>query len=280
MKLAWCTDIHLNFLETAARLHFAYDIAKTKPDALLITGDIGESQNTIFFLQELEHQLKMPIYFVLGNHDFWHSSVKEVTKTMSDACFGTFLRYLPEQHCLLISSNTALIGVNGWADGRYGNYKDSYVQLVDSIYIAELAKGAGIAEMRISEQVRDKQGLVRVMRRLAKADAQLLKSHLESAMADGAERIKRIIVATHIPPFAEVSYYRGEMSDPAFLPFYSCKATGDVLLAFAKANPDIAIDVYCGHTHGAATYKPLPNLTVEAGAAEYRYPAVQKLIEI
>ena len=42
MKLAWVTDIHLNFLESADRKRFYQDIVATKSNAVLVSGDIAD----------------------------------------------------------------------------------------------------------------------------------------------------------------------------------------------------------------------------------------------
>lgn len=70
LRLAWLTDIHLNFLEDSERRRFLETVA-TQADALAISGDIGESPSSIGYLQEMEEILRKPIYFVLGNHDFY-----------------------------------------------------------------------------------------------------------------------------------------------------------------------------------------------------------------
>ena len=44
MKLAWATDIHLNFLTTLARRRFLESV-KEQADALVVTGDIAESNS-------------------------------------------------------------------------------------------------------------------------------------------------------------------------------------------------------------------------------------------
>ena len=51
--------------KTDARTMFS-----SRCDAVVITGDIGESPNVAAYLRELEQGLQRPIYFVLGNHDF------------------------------------------------------------------------------------------------------------------------------------------------------------------------------------------------------------------
>lgn len=67
MRLAWLTDIHLNFLDDAERRRFLETVA-TQSDAVAISGDIGESPNILGYLKEMEEILRKRIYFVLGNH--------------------------------------------------------------------------------------------------------------------------------------------------------------------------------------------------------------------
>ena len=78
MKLAWGTDIHLNFLESADRKIFYQDIVETKPNAVLISGDIAEAPTVSDILEEMAKHIAKPIYFVLGNHDYYQSSVANV----------------------------------------------------------------------------------------------------------------------------------------------------------------------------------------------------------
>ena len=70
MKLAWATDIHLNFLEFADRKRFYQDIVAIKSNAVLVSGDIAEAPNVSEILEEMAQHIAKPIYFVLGNHDF------------------------------------------------------------------------------------------------------------------------------------------------------------------------------------------------------------------
>ena len=49
MRLAWLTDIHLNFLEADQRRRFLRPIGD-QCDALVVSGDIGESHNVVELL--------------------------------------------------------------------------------------------------------------------------------------------------------------------------------------------------------------------------------------
>ncbi len=68
MKLAWLTDIHLNFLDKSGRKKFYQQIVASQVEAVLISGDIAEAPSVSDILKEMIEQIQMPIYFVLGNH--------------------------------------------------------------------------------------------------------------------------------------------------------------------------------------------------------------------
>lgn len=53
MKLAWVTDIHLNFLESADRKKFYQDVVATKSNAVLVSGDISEAPTVSDILEEM-----------------------------------------------------------------------------------------------------------------------------------------------------------------------------------------------------------------------------------
>ncbi len=116
--------------------------------------------------------------------------------------------------------------------------------------------------------------LLNKMQQLADADAMELHKNLIKAIN---QYPKKIIILTHVPPFKEACMHEGKMSDKHWLPFYSSKATGDVLLQIAKKNPYIKFLVLCGHTHSGAYYQLLENLTVQTGKAEYYQPLVGEI---
>ncbi len=87
-------------------------------------------------------------------------------------------------------------------------------------------------------------------------------------------------MATHIPPFREAAWYKGRPSADDFLPFFSCKAVGDVLLDTAKSHPACQILVLCGHTHGGGEIQVLENLRVMTGQAEYGKPRIEAILPV
>jgi hypothetical protein len=88
-----------------------------------------------------------------------------------------------------------------------------------------------------------------------------------------------VILATHIPPFKEATWNEGQLSDADFLPFFACKAVGDVLVEIMHIYPHRQLTVLCGHTHGRGQAQILDNLLVLTGGAEYGKPEVQQVFE-
>jgi predicted MPP superfamily phosphohydrolase len=71
-KLAWCSDLHLNFLYAKEQSRFLDSLRALRADALLITGDISSSPTLGAALDALA-MVGKPVYFVIGNHDYYCS---------------------------------------------------------------------------------------------------------------------------------------------------------------------------------------------------------------
>ena len=80
MRFAWLTDIHLNFLEPEAVEGFMHEVSEVPCDAILLSGDIGEAPNVVEYLNQLDTLVQKPIYFVLGNHDFYRGGIAGVRR--------------------------------------------------------------------------------------------------------------------------------------------------------------------------------------------------------
>lgn len=268
MKLAWMTDIHLNFLEKEERYEFYQEIINSKSDGVLISGDIAEANSVVDLLTEMSEQVKNPIYFVAGNHDYYRGQIDEVRarlKLITEQ--QNNLYWLPAIEPQNITENTILLGQDGWADGRLGDYHQSTISLNDSRMIADL----------FQEKVLGKEHLLKKMQELADKDATMLKHNLSFACEQGP---KKIIILTHVPPFKETCLHMGKISDDNWLPYFTSKATGDVILDFAIQHKEINFLVLCGHTHSKANYQPLENLQIKVGQAEYYEPGIEELIVV
>ena len=269
MRLAWLTDIHLNFVDDSGRRRFLESV-REEADAVAVCGDIGESHDLAKYLRELEEIIQKPIYFVLGNHDFYRGSIAKTRLEVAEITRQSkFLTYLTAMRVLELTPNTAIIGHDGWPDGRLGDYENTEVILNDHLLIAEISKWFEGFEL-------DKRGLSKTMVALADEAAQ----HFRDVLNEAASRYSNIVAITHVPPFREAALYQGKVSGDDFLPYFACKIVGDVLREVMQANPQSHLLVLCGHTHDRAELQVLDNLCVLTGEARYKKPVIQQVLEI
>jgi predicted phosphohydrolase len=263
-RLAWLTDIHLNFLSPDGVAAFVDQLARVECEGILVGGDIGEADDVVEYLEAMAMVVERPIYFVLGNHDYYRGSIAAVRRSIEELCSRqTNLHWLPKAGVVRAGDQTALVGHDGWGDGRLGDYWGSEVELNDWWLIEELA------------------GLDRAPR-LAQLQAlgSEAAAHLRSVLPEALVVARSVIVLTHVPPFREACWYEGRISNDQWLPHFSCQAVGDVLAGAMRNAPDHYMTVLCGHTHGAGEARILPNLSVLTGGADYGRPALQRVLSV
>ncbi|WP_454063896.1 metallophosphoesterase family protein [Candidatus Nitrospira salsa] len=264
MRIAWATDIHLNFLQQKKREAFFDSISACNADAVFITGDIAEAPILKIHLEEMVSSVQKPIYFVLGNHDYYYGSISSVRSETLDYCEPhNNLNYLRGNKIIGLTKNTALVGHDGWGDGRLGNWEQTPVRLNDFRLIDELKD----LEYR---QLIDK------LRELG--DEAAVSIH--GILAQALDAYEHVIFLTHVPPFKESCWYEGKVGNDDWLPFFTCKAVGDTLYQLMQNRPGSKLTVFCGHTHHEGIAKILPNLRVFTGSADYGAPHVQDVLEV
>jgi len=274
-RVAWLTDIHLNFLQPERVRLFLQDVAHELFDALLIGGDIGEAPNLLAYLRQMADMIACPIYFVLGNHDFYYGSIQAVRRDVAWLCQEfPHLHYLTQEYVCELAPTVGLVGHDGWADARLGDYERSLVMMNDYRLIEELA---GTSHGRgLYYQLYDKAARLPVLRRMGDEAAE----HVRSVLPPALEKYSHVLFLTHVPPFREACWHEGRLSDPEWMPHFTCKAVGDALAEIAGRHPHRQVTALCGHTHSAGEAQLLPNLRVLTGAARYGQPSVQRVFEL
>ncbi len=262
-RVLWLTDIHLEFLKKPQINAFIAKLIAHAPDAVCITGDISIAPNVGAVVRLMVLILRCPVYFVLGNHDFYQGDIEPVREQMAAltrARSGAV--WMPAAGVVEITPEVGLVGHDGWADGRVGDYLRSPVLLNDY---------SEIASLRIVNQAQRWEKLKQLGTQAG--------DYLRGILPEAARRYPRVVVLTHPPPFREACWYKGKIPewDNPYLPHYACGAVGDALLSAAENYPDVTFTVLCGHVHHAGVANIRPNLTVYTGAAEYRAPQVQQV---
>ncbi|MCO8125501.1 metallophosphoesterase [Stieleria sp. TO1_6] len=264
MRLAWTTDIHLNHVQMPAWDQWLAQVAAARPDAVLITGDISESDDVIFQLRRIAESIPTPIYFVLGNHDFYFSSIAATRQRVSALARDVdSLCYLSDCGPIELSPTHFLVGEDGWGDATEGDYENSMVRLNDFATIKDFTRVDPI-------------DWPAMLRGQGAESAQRLQDKLAVVPAQARE----ILVATHVPPFREACWYEGKTTDDHWAPFFVCGQVGKVLRDYARQNPGVQLTVICGHTHHGGTAEMLPNLVVHTAAADYGIPKLDRVLEI
>lgn len=270
MKFAWCTDVHLNFPDPNKANKFYESLSKY--DAVILSGDIAEALNFDRYLESMWNKIQKPIYYVLGNHDYYEGEIDLVR----EKAYNLFTRnndivYLTmvQKECLVgVKDDYAIVGVDGFADTRAGDYANSRIMLNDEVYIENfrLANSAGRALLQEERM------------HWSDSDTANLKDQIECVI-DRLNPVE-VVVVTHVPPFEEACRYRGRTTGLDYLPFYCNKGLGDYLVKVATDNPNRMVRVLCGHTHGKCDFERLENLKVHVGGVRYYDPEIQLVLEM
>lgn len=263
-RIVWLSDIHLNFVVGREYDAFVDKVAATAPDAILLGGDIGEAPSVGRYLADLDARWSCPIHFVLGNHDFYFGSIAGVRSEVALLCSQRpRLNYLTLGGPVQLAEEVALVGHDGWGDGRVGDYERSLVMMRDYQLVAELSGYSKQARWPLLKQLGDEAA-----------------EHARRVLPAALAKNRRVIFLTHVPPLRAACWHEGQLSDDHWAPHFVCQALGDALLEIMQRHPEQELTVLCGHTHGAGECRPLPNVHILTGGSIYGEPAITGILEV
>lgn len=265
MKLTWLSDLHLDRVPEGKRKVFYGQLRKEDFDAVLITGDISDARHLAAHLRELARACgSRKVHFVLGNHDFFGSSLDEVDRAVAAVCRDEGnLRHLGQGEVVRLSETTALIGHRGWADGRAGWGSNSKLRNPDQFAIEDLRNLS-------------KKAFFEKMAELGRASARYFREVLPYSMTC----YEHVIVATHVPPFKGAAYYDGKPCGRHHLPHYTNISAGAAIKAIAGSFRRSRVTVLCGHTHSSAALEVTENVNVQTVHARPGNPAIQSTFDL
>ena len=253
MDFLWITDQHLVHLDSGDVKHWLKRLSGFEGDGVLLTGDIAEYHTLPGFLDQLR-RINTPIWLVLGNHDAYGGSIKSIQAQVEAFCSTeAHLHYLTTESALQYAPGAYLLGEDGWADGRAGDFLASDIMLNDYRRIDELKS------MTHSQRFT-------ALKALGDAAAQRLAHRLKETLSND---VAHVTIATHVPPFAEACWYEGSNDINAWTPHFTALSVGEVIRGAAVEHPAVQFTVLCGHTHHAGEAAILKNLTVLTGDADY-----------
>lgn len=261
-KLLWATDLHIDAAEKAYLDQFHQFIEASDPAAILVGGDISNGYQSLIHLKNMAERFKKPLYFILGNHDFYYGSIQKMRgKVKQLTAEVPNLVYLTDASVIELSATTALIGHDGWYDGKAGDFLKSDVILNDYFLIDELKNLTPEARLATLNAMGAEAG--RAMRK---------------ALSAAFQRYKKVILLTHVPPFVESCMHDGQMCDANWGPHFVSQTSGEALIEVAEQHLEKQLLVLCGHTHAAADVAILPNLRALTGESVLGAPSAQGII--
>lgn len=276
-RIAWAADLHFDFAEPEAIAAFFDEVRASGAHMLVLCGDIsaekkGGGSTLESWLLRLENELDIPVRFVLGNHDAYGTSLakaRETARDMSGRGILLFdrtpkLSWLSDGAAEILSDDAVLVGHDGWYDARTGIL--GRIIMNDFKYIWELRTPYMISPAMLHDEIR----------KIAAEAAAYMDGILPKALA----MRRRVVLATHVPPFPQAAWHDGRQSGQEYLPYFCSVCAGNVLAKHMAANPDKELLVLCGHTHGEGEAQILPNLKVLTARAEYGKPRLQGVIDV
>lgn len=259
-RLAWCSDIHLGFLqEPRLRVEFFKSIRSSGADGVIISGDVSIASRIGGDLDDMATFLGVPVWFCLGNHDWWGDSLAALHRRLETAIAGNpLLRWLPKAGVVALNRDVALVGVDNWADCPVepgGRKPRDWYQISDFFELDTPAR-------------------LDLSRYLAVEAAHALEKLLLRAAGHS-----RVIVACHIPPYFSDAPYLVSPGD-VHLPEHFCsRATGDAIINVSRQFQSVCFTVLCGHIHVRCRRRVSDNIEVRIAAADYGRPQIEQIIE-
>ncbi|MFW6170111.1 MAG: metallophosphoesterase family protein [Planctomycetota bacterium] len=299
MKLAWASDVHLVFLSSNGRgsqqtlQGWLKRLASESFDALAISGDISEAPCLHEHLGLLEKHVARPIYFVLGNHDYYRGSIARVLPAVR-----TFTATASHLHCMEtieyieLNSKTALVGHGCWGDGGYGDLRNSCIMLNDWKLIEELKKwrrgpwsltcmsSCGkceeeVTKLKVHPEDLDRESIAEQLYALGQRAAE----HLRQSLPQALQSKPNVVLLTHTPPFAP-RCVRTKTDWDAWAPHAGCKAAGDVIQEVMQDFPHRRLLILSGHVHCSSCIQVSRNIEQRTAAAQYGAPGIEETIEL
>jgi len=263
--IAWLSDIHLDFLDKVRRRAFYQTIIDAEVDGVVISGDICNSSHLTEHLTEMVKAVKVPVWFTLGNHDYYGSTVKATRKKVEALCKKQpLLKWLHKEGVIALSEEIGLIGVDSWADGRAGHYWESNVELADHRLIGDL-KGLDAA------------GRLKVIQRFANEAEEILGRSLDSALT----QFKTVFVVSHVPMFYEACLGPDRrVSGPLWMPHYVWHQGGIAIGDVLQNNAHGHVIVLSGHTHSDIRLRIDDRISIWVASAEYDNPVIADVIDL
>jgi predicted phosphohydrolase len=252
MNYAWLTDPHFNFLEESKVIDFLLKLSKLNIDGLFITGDISTGPEIYRHLQLVEKLLQKPVYFILGNHDYYRSSFDKIDRLMEKIKKETSnLHYMTHSEPIKLAPGVGLIGQDGWYDSYWREPLTSLVFVWDWFFITDF-------RICFSNKERLELSRERAFENALQAEISLKKA---------LKSYDTVYFLTHFPPWPDFDRWC-QLFEKFWMPYNYSKIMASTLQDVMAQHPTKKLIVLAGHSHDRKVKQIAPNIilkTAEAG---------------
>lgn len=265
-KIGWLTDPHFDKCD----IDYFYQISKKfkaeNLDGLIITGDISEGGTTMLYLSFLEKLISKPIWFVLGNHD-WYNVSRDVGFELIKKYSNHNLIFLDDIPFIKLNKTTCLIGGENWWDAFF---KQSF-GLLDGMYMSEDYEKISF----ISPEKHESNPFSKI-KLLAAIKSDVLIEKLINAF----KIFDTVYLAVHVPPFKEGCLFSAIEMPENWLNHFCDHELGIKLKLLMKSYPEKELKILSGHTHSKSTKKIKQNIKQYVGASTLKKPKICDIIKL
>lgn len=253
-RFAWFSDVHLGLtaLPSFKRMFIAR-LNDANVDGLFLTGDISTGILIESNLIYLARKFEKPIYFVLGNHDYFgrhtnsvHSDVKRICSEHPN------MHWMTDSGVLELNEYVAVVGTEGWFDAvgdtRALRWTFDWFMTLDFLQLD------GMPER-----------IVR-WREMASASATLVAKNLRQALKTHGE----VYVLTHFPPWLDATVLTGSFTERLRASYNTNTVMGRAIEEVMREHPDQKVTVLSGHTHAPCHLQVRDNVECHVARANYR----------
>lgn len=264
-NLLWMSDLHLDQATAKNRHKLFRSLRNADYDAAVITGDTAASPSLVQHLEALADACApRPVYLVLGNHDFFFSSLRDTQSEVRKLCHRVSnLHHLQDHGVVWLNRHTVLLGHHGWADARCGWGIKTCVRSSDHWCIDDFRKLAQPARFDLMTQ-------------LGGASARWIRQNINSVLRNA----DKLIVATHVPAFQTSAHFNGSPCGPCHSPHYVNASLGGLLIGTARHNRQKRFTVLSGHTHSEVQEHILANLESRVAGSKRGRPQIQEILPL
>lgn len=252
-RYIWLSDTHINMsILPFMKRRFIGRLNSVESDGLIITGDISNGVMLESDLRYLATHYDRPIYFVLGNHDYYWRHRDSVEEDVRRLCQKhNNLVWLSEEDSVQLDHGVSLVGDEGWYDVSAGR-PDLTQWCIDRLINLDYLPMTNYAQQTLAWRER------------AKASAKKLCRKVKIAL----EHNDTVYIATHFPPWPEATLSNWQLSRDYWIPYNTNVVLGQEL-EFLMKNCEGKLIVLCGHTHLACEVSVAKNITCKVAGASY-----------